>query len=255
MKHPYITLVMAVTAAFITSCGTQIQMTEAIPAKVNLRRGTTLVVSSSSGEMVRAFANKIAGDGYYKQPADGNVTALAYLNVRDIDVEKYQSGNSVGASLSATAEVRAGYQIAYRERYRVRIPVDSARHFYTDDACDSFAANVMSDLTPHERTYHVRVNGSSKNPQVDMAAKYAKAGDWNSAASNVLEAIKKDPNDPESWFMAGLVFRQIMDYPKSTLMFKKAYSLKKKGKYMNAIQKNRVLAINDESVKKQLSGE
>lgn len=255
MKRYKAIILVTAFATLLASCGTQIQLTEAIPAKMHLRRGTTLFVQSGDEQMTRAFVNKIAQDGFYKQPGDGNITAYADLNVRDIDVKRKYSDNGVllSADLSATAEVFAGYRTAYRERYSVGIPISSRDYEHFDDACDSFANVVMNDLTPHERAYHVRVKGSSKNAYVGMAAKYAKVGDWNSAATNALQAIKNDPNDPEAYYMAGIILRREMKYDASTRLFQKAYSLKPKGKYKQAIRKNAIMAQNDEYVKQQLS--
>ncbi len=255
MKRYKAIILVTAFAALLASCGTQIQLTEAIPAKMHLRRGTTLIVNSDDDQMTRAFVNKIAQDGFYKQPGDGNITAYAHLNVRDIDVNRRYSDNGVllNTDLSATAEVFSGYRTAYRERYCVGVPIGSHDYEHFDDACDSFANIVMNDLTPHERAYYVRVRGSSKNPYVGMAAKYAKVGDWNSAASNALQALKNDPNDPEAYYMAGIVLRRAMKYSSSTLLFQKAYSLKPKGKYRQAIRKNAIMAQNDEYVKQQLS--
>lgn len=246
----YYTLLAACSAVILSSCGTQIQMTEAIPAQVNLRRGTTLYVTSNDAQLVRSFANKIATDGYYKQPGDGNITALAHMRIYDVNTQK--DAQTGAASFSATTEVTSGYQRLYRERYRVSIPKDIQGHYYVEDACDTYAKDVMEDLTPHEKNFYVRVSGNSKNPDIEKGALACKAGNWEQGEMHAKQAIQTNPEDPEAYFLLGIIERYKMNYAQSTQYFQKADSLKPSGKYKGAISKNKVMERNDQYVQQQL---
>lgn len=248
MKKHYSTTIL-VAAALLSSCGTQIQMTEAVPAQVNLRRGTSININSSDSDMVDAFRNRILRDGFYTLPTDGS-TRFAYLTVRDITTKVDRQTKA--ATIAATTEVTSGGARLYRERYQVSVPRDYQGHYYVRDACDRYARDVMEDLTPHEKPLYVRVSGNSKNPDIEKGALACKAGNWELGEVHAKQAIQTDPQDPEAYYLMGLIERNKMNYTKSTQYFQKAYSLNTSSKYTTAISKNRSMEINDQHVQQQL---
>lgn len=249
MKKHYAAIVAAATV-ILSSCGTQIQMTEAIPAQVNLRRGTSIFVDSTDNDMVDAFRNRILRDGFYTLPTDGT-TRLAFLTVRDITTKV--DPQSKAATIAATTEITSGNMRLYRERYRVGVPRDSQGHYYVQDACDRYARDVMEDLTPHEKALYVRVSGNSKNPDIEKGALACKAGNWELGETHAKQAIQANPQDPEAYFLMGVIERNKMNYALSTQYFKRADALKPSGKYKGAISKNQVMEQNDKYVQQQLS--
>ena len=240
---------MAAATVMVSSCGTQIQMTEAIPAQVNLGRGTSICINSTNSDMVDAFTNRILRDGFYTLPTDSS-TRFAYLTVRDI--KTIVGSQSKAASIAATTEIKSGNMRLYRKRYQVSVRRDYQGHYYVQDACDRYAGDVMEDLTPHEKPLYVRVSGNSKNPDIEKGALACKAGNWELGEVHAKQAIQTDPQDPEAYYLMGLIERNKMNYAESTQYFQKAYSLNASSKYTTAISKNRSMEINDQYVQQQL---
>jgi len=133
------------------------------------------------------------------------------------------------------------------------VDVDCDQSF--EVAFDDLAKKIMEDLTPHERVYYEYVKVSNKNPAAKNAALSMQAGNWKQAAKYAMEAIKNAPQDPNSYYIYGLVKRHEMKYAISTAYFEKAYSMKPDTDYKYAISKNRQLQTNDAYVRKQLTGE
>lgn len=248
-------MVMACAAVLLSSCGTRILMTEAVPAKVDLGRGNNIIICPLSSsldlceKMENAFKNKIRNDAYYTSDSWGGVV----LNIKD--VIKNNSTGKMFATVTAGKPIPYGIDEICSRDYSVRIPLSGDGNYYIEDTFDEFAEMVMDDFTPHEESYYVRVKGSSKNPAVKKAALCMRAGDWKQGAQYAMEAVNNDPQDPEAYYVCGLAKRHDMEYGKSTEYFEKAFSLKPKGKYKTAIYKNRQLQVNDGYVRKQLTGE
>lgn len=251
MKQHYSKLVAACAAALLASCGTQIQMTEAIPAKVNIGRGTTLVVNAPYRDygLKSAFQEKIMADGYYKLPGYSADGPVAMLNIEDVE-----TGRVNGLPyLSADARVATQYQTLYKKGYMSAPYQDSQGVLRYDRASRNIAHNVMNDLTPHEKSIYVRVNGSKENPDVEKGALACRAGNWELGETHAKQALKVNPQDPEALFLMGIIERNKMHYARSTQYFKQADALKPSAKYKSAISKNAVMERNDKYVQQQLA--
>ncbi len=250
MKKQYKIFVLATAlAAFLSSCGTQIQMTEAIPAKVNLGRGTTMNITCFNplDKCVAAeIRKKIVADGFYMIPEQGITRGNAYMKI-STDVEKERiTGSSL---LAAKIDISNGSQVVYHKEYLSTITESGG----VDSAAATIARTVMRDITPYEKNLYVRVKGSKKVPEVASGALACKAGNWEQGEAYAREALQKAPNDPEALFLMGVIERHKMNYTQSSLYFSKANAIKPSGKYKAAISKNKVMSINDQHVSQQLS--
>lgn len=247
-KHYYFSLI---AAGLLSSCGTQIQMTEAIPAKVNIGRGTTLIVDApySNHGLKSAFQEKIMNDGYYKLAGYGATGPVALLNIENVETGTYSNM----PYLAADVRVSTRYQTLYKKGYADSAYRDGQGIVHYEGASRSIARSVMNDLTPHEKTLYVRVNGSKENPDVEKGALACRAGNWELGETHAKQAIKVDPQDPEAYFLLGVIERYKMNYALSSQYFQKADSLKPSSKYKNAIAKNAAMKQNDKYVQKQLA--
>lgn len=252
MKN-YYAIFAACAAAVLSSCGTQIQMTEAIPAKVCLGRGTTVYIGSPYKDygLERALTNKILSDGYYTLPGYSNASnsSVAHLSIRNIETGIYAGMHY----LAADAHVYRHGSMVYNKGYVGTASQDpQSGKIYYDNASKSIANSVMNDLTPHEKNFYVRVKGNSKNPDIERGALACRAGNWAQGEVYARQAININPQDAEAYFLLGVIERNKMNYNKSTQYFQKAYALKPHGKYQTAISKNRVMQQNDQYVQQQL---
>ena len=238
---------------FLSSCGTQIQMTEAIPAKVNLGRNTTMYINGNNNNdrgIAAAIRDKLAVDGYYKLPGQGGLTRSAYMFISRTGVE---ADRATGIPLlSSTIDISNGNQNVYHRNYADTLTNTEGSVLR---AIDTISKTVVHDISPHEKNLYVRVRGSKENPSVELGAKACAAGNWEQGEAYAKEALQQKPDDPEALFLMGVIERKKMNYAQSTAYFTKADTIKPSGKYKKAISKNKVMEQNDKYTMQQLAGE
>lgn len=236
----------------LSSCGTQIQITEAIPAKVNLGRDTTIYIDSydnMGSRIAREISRKLAEDGYYKLPRQG-VSAREVLMVisstrlEPLDSNYFRLKTSVGIYAS-------GRTLYFRGFSRGKL----LNNEKIDRVVDEISTAVVHDISPHEEDLSVRVRGSKENPSVELGATACKAGNWEQGEAYAKQALQRKPDDPEALFLMGVIERKKMNYAQSTVYFTKADTIKPSGKYKKAISKNNVMEQNDKYTMQQLSSE
>ena len=243
MKRLYVTPIIAATAFLVTSCGTQIQMTEAVPAKLNMARGSKVAIAYKGylpdkvGDELLSLMTK---DGYYtfvSGNADYTISIQEHYGVvstpSQYQVDFYVLQGDRGAVL---------YTGRTPEETRVGIPARLAKRIY-----ETFA--------PHEKNLYVRVRGSKENPSVELGAKACQAGNWEQGEAYAKQALQQKPDDPEALFLMGVIERRKMNYALSTAYFARANTIKPSGKYKGAISKNKVMEQNDRYTMQQLAGE
>ena len=237
----------------LPSCGTQIQMTEAVPAKVNLGRDTTMYINGNSdGDrgIAAAIRDKLAADGYYKLPGQGGSIRSAYMVISGTGVE---IDKPTGIPLlSSTIDISNGNQNVYHRNYANALTNNEGSALR---AVDTISRTVVHDISPHEKNLYVRVRGSKENPSVELGAKACAAGNWEQGEVYAKEALQQKPDDPEALFLMGVIERKKMNYAQSTAYFTKADTIKPSGKYKKAISKNKVMEQNDKYTMQQLAGE
>lgn len=258
IKHTTTTVLSTAAALVLASCGVQIQMESAVPAEVNLGRGTMIACSphgnNVSQKICYAVANHIRQDGYYTLGSDNDGKPIAYMEVMNAQLETTQSGKYSYTDLIATIRFHdAVDRQLYRRSLKTDVDEDQYGNLYIDDACRTIARTIMLDLTPHSVTYKEKVSPNDENPSIELGAKACAAGNWEQGRSYAQQAIQANPNDAEAYYLMGLIERNALNYAQSTAMFEKANSIEQKGKYKAAIIKNATLSKNEENVRQQLS--
>lgn len=253
MKTAQKCIVASTLLCVLSSCGTQIQMTEAIPAKVNLGRNTTMYINGNSRndrEIAAAIRGKLAADGYYKLSGQGGSPRSAYMFISRTGVEVDRTTRL--PLLSADIDISNGSQNVYHRNYAYTLTNTEGSALR---AIDMISKTVVHDISPHEKDLYVRVRGSKENPNVELGAKACKAGNWKQGEAYAKQALQQKPDDPEALFLMGVIERRKMNYALSSAYFTKADTIKPSGKYKKAISKNKVMEQNDKYTMQQLSGE
>lgn len=254
-----ITGILVSAATFVlASCGVQIQMENAEPAQTNLGRGTMIRFARPGNKISRklchAIANRIIQDGYYTIHSGNTGGRMVFLEIMNAKLKTTTSSNSSYTDLIATIRIRDYVdRELYRTRIKERVDEDSYDNLYVDDACRAIALTVMQDLTPHSVTYKEKVSPDDDNPSLELAAKACAAGNWEQGKQYAQQAITARPDDPEAYYLMGLIERNALNYAQSTAYFEKADSIDSESKYKAAIIKNATLATKDEHVRQQLS--
>ena len=141
-------------------------MTEAIPAKVNLGRNTTMYINGNNNNdrgIAAAIRDKLAVDGYYKLPGQGGLTRSAYMFISRTGVE---ADRATGIPLlSSTIDISNGNQNVYHRNYADTLTNTEGSVLR---AIDTISKTVVHDISPHEKNLYVRVRGSKENPSVEL---------------------------------------------------------------------------------------
>ena len=241
MKHLYVTPIIAATAFLVTSCGTQIQMTEAMPAKLNMARGSRVAIAyrgylpDKVGDQLLALMTK---DGYY--------TFVPWNADYTISIQDHYG------SMSTPSPCRVDFYVLQGDRGNV---------LYSGTTSDgvvgtfgSLAKDIYETFAPHEKEYSVRVSVDSKNQLLKQAVEQARKKNYTQARALALASLQQFPKDPETYFLLAMTERADSNFAKSNAYLKKALELKPgKGKYKAALHKNEVIQTNEANVIKQLS--
>ena len=242
MKHLYVTPIIAATAFFVTSCGTQIQMTEAVPAKLNMARGSKVAIAYKGylpdkvGDELLSLMTK---DGYYSfVPRNADYT---------IAIHEYYDG-----ILSTPSPYQVDFYVLQGDRgnvlYSGKTPEESIR------TTEKLAKHIYETFAPHEKEYKVRVSVDSKNQLLKQAVEQARKKNYTQARTLALASLQQFPEDPETYFLLAMTERADSNFAKSNAYLKKALELKPgKGKYKAALHKNEVIQTNEANVINQLS--
>ena len=261
MKTVIKTIATIGVGAFLTSCGVQIQMETTVPAEVNLGKGTLVTIPLSGGTsnvnkhewgLNAAMQDAIMAHGYYKlieypHPASNYVV----MDVSDFRINRHEQH----ADFQSRVVVRNKYGLClYSKTKETYAYKDSKGNFKWDSAYRNIADATMEELTPHRETYYERVSGVDENPSVEEGAKACKRGNWGTGRAYAEEALKVNPNEPEAYYLLGLIERYYKNYASSTSYFEKANSLKPESKYTKAIRYNAQLQRNEQIASQQLNG-
>lgn len=241
-------LPVLVLCGLLSACGIQIQLDNAVPAKVNLGRGARVVVRDSTHAhsplnrdaavaLCRAFRHQMAEDGYYIPVARGGM-ADARIEMLDTHVHHSGEGEPAYARLCTTIEVESGYRSLYRRREDVYLSRDSHGHPELYDAARDIARKTMKKLTPHVSTYCEYMDENEQNPALGQGARACAAGNWEQGRSLAQQALSVNPNEAEAYYLLGLIERHAQNFAASDEMFRKVASLGNKSKYSEGIRGN-----------------
>ena len=249
--------------AVLSACGIQIQLENAVPAEVNLGRGTRVEVRDAtharsplnrkaSRELCRAFRHQIAEDGYY-EPVSWGGAEVARIEMRDTHVRFSGEGKHAAARLCTTVEVEVGYRNLYRSHEDVYLSRDSDGHPALYDAPRDIARKTMKKLTPHVSIYCEYVDENEQNPALGQGARACAAGDWLLGRRLAQQALSVNPNEAEACFLLGLIERRDQNFAASDEMFREAAALGNKRKYTEAIRGNAAIQRNAAAYQLQLA--
>lgn len=258
MKTGHALTMTAAVAMLLCSCGTQIEMMETVPAKVSFGRGTPIVVNSPAHDygLRREMREHIQSNGFYKL-ADNATPASACMNFRNVILKKDLPKNKEqrpSARLLATVEVMHNQHTEFFKSFNENVPIDQQGVEHVDRACHHIAASIMSDITPHDVCFSVWVKGNKENPAIEQGAEACSRGDLDRAECLAHEALKVNPQEPEAFYLLGVVERRRLNFDKSSAYFRKANALAPSSKYSSAIDKNRDMLNNARKVKQQMEG-
>ena len=189
----------------LSSCGTQIQMTEAVPAKVNLGRNTTICIDSYDNlgsRIAREISRKLSEDGYYKLPTQRvsdweALMVISSTRLEPLDSNYFQLKTSVGIYAS-------GRTLYFRGFSRGKL----LKNEEIDRVVDEISTAVVHDISPREEGLSVRVRGSKENSGVELGANTCKAGNWEQGEAYAKQALQRKPDDLEALFLMGVIERQ-----------------------------------------------
>ncbi len=229
-------------------------MTEAVPAKVNFGRDTTMYIrsiNSLDSRIAEEIGRKLTEDGYYKLPMQRISDREAYMTISDTKLVP-KSGYPDHFQLKTDVRIFTGGQNLYHRGF---LRGNLLKNEKIDHVVDEISTDVVHDISPHEKDLYVRVRGSKENPSVELGAKACKAGNWKQGEAYARQALQQKPDDPEALFLMGVIERKKMNYALSSVYFTKADTIKPSGKYKKAISKNKVMEQNDKYTMQQLAGE
>ena len=261
-------MVCMLVAWGMSSCATQVYLNRWEPSQVDLARGSALrVLAEAHGplryELKRAFQQQIAADGFYcvaRHTGDADVR-LHHVEV-DMEHPPVDDGHHGDRhereehervrEVELTADVICNYQRIYRRECSALVSYDIHGHPDWEAACESIAAKVMRDLTPHIVRYSVGVDAVEGNPAVEQAAQACAAGNWEQGRSLAHAALQQNPDEPEACYMLGVIERNARNYTASDSWFRKANSLRPASKYSGAIRDNAHLQAAEQRARYQL---
>ncbi len=206
-----------------------------------------------ASELNQAIIAEIVESGYYLPPCEEKARHYVTLDITNTNVEVTGSGNSAYADLNARIVLRIGNSTYYNKYKSISLRRSGSSGWDIPRACRGIARAVIEEITPHAVTYKEKISPNDENPSLELGAKACAAGNWDQGRHYAQQAINAQPNDPEAYYLMGLIERNALNYAQSTYYFEKALSIEAKGKYKAAITKNSSLAKNEEYVRSQLS--
>ena len=244
---------------FLCACGTQVQLQTLEPSQVNLSRGSSLRVTSvynnyASARLEDALYNRLAATDFYSL---GGSAAILYIERAHVHQDRYINHTckpdehchcveSVETTLTATVQLELNGQIIYR-----RTLSDTSYSDYAD--YDDVARDIVRDLVPRTVTYSVRIKPQDGNETLEQAAQACKHGDWLSGRSLAESSLQTHPNDPEAYYLLGIIERNERHFSASDSCFRKAAQIKPSSRYTNAIRDNAEIKAKEELARRQLN--
>ncbi len=262
---------MAVGTLLLASCGTDLYMEQAEPAKINLGRGSRVCVTSNytrySPELVNEVERRLLNSGYYtisNAPAFAN--AVMYLN---LDVYRDRNYDTHDHDKKYDKKHDKDHKNYDSDRYNVRLDLRAvwqdgsviglgsySDFFYGRDnfPANSLARNIAADVVPHMGSYSVNIDTSSEKPVLEQAAQACKAGNWNQGESLARQYVDQT-GDPEGYFLLGVIARKSGNENKAVNYFQKAASMSPgTGKYVREMERGGELRARQQLMDAQTRG-
>lgn len=236
-----------------------------MPSKINVGKGARLGVivtwdgddsklkMTACHELRRSLQSALINSSYYTYNHTlGGDDGYLSGHIREVETQSNNHGTN-WLEMDITIEFKHYGRGTVYHRRRNQMALDYGRGYEIAAACNSIAADVMSDIEPHLYTYYEKVKGRKENPAIELAAKACAAGNWSQGESYALDALKINPNEAEAHFVMGLVERNRSNWSASNSYFEKAANADPgNGKYRNAILRNSSLRRNEEAFNTQM---
>ena len=257
-------LFLAASAAFVVSCSSGIVMKSYYPSQAGVKRGESLVVVTDSAseeayKLVNDIKKKLETKNYYRMGADGG--SILYLHDVDVDINSYyhRNGNyKAEVTLSGDVSMVSGGAVTYSKRHSF----DDSGIIYRDsrDECkwliryDDFSDAVVYDVIPYAYEYTVEIYPAKGNSLLEHAAECCADGDWEQGRFLAENSIVVFPNDPEGYYLLGMISRHERNFDAARDYFRKAADISYAERYNKAISDTDVIERNEALVREQMNG-
>ena len=257
-------LLAAVVTLLLVSCSSGIVMKSYWPSQAGLLRGEPLVVTSernneTSNKLVNGIKKKLEQQNYYRIGVnDGNILYLHNIDV-DINTSYYRDGNyKAYVTLSGDATFVSNGNVVFSRHYSF----SDNGIIYRDsrDQCEwlikynDFIYDVVYDVVPYSYEYTVEIHPAKGNSMLEHAAECCAEGNWEQGRFLAENSLTVFPNDPEGYYLLGMIARQERNFDEARAQFRKAAEFSYAERYNKAIADTDRIEQNEALVRKQMNG-
>ena len=261
-------LLLAATSLIAVACTPTIEMLTYAPSMAGLDRGSPMVVfpeyqNEVGIELANIIKSKLEEKNYFRMGVP-NVNAVCIYNIgtsREILDTFRDSGNKldrVRVTLTGRLVVTGPEDILHSRTISVTdtgsIYNDSQRDFYRLLDYEEFADNVVADIVPHSYIYEVEIEPAKGNSMLEHAAECCADGDWEQGRFLAENSLTVFPNDPEGYYLLGMIARQERNFDEARDFFRKAADISYAERYSKAITDTNIIEQNEALVRKQMNG-
>ena len=261
-------LSLAVGALFATACSNEIEMLTYAPAKTGLERGAPLLIIPQQDDFVNrelseTIKRKLDEKNYYRIGVDGG-NILGVQNVRtsreNLSRDYYQGHvyDRARITLSGNAVVNNNDAVLYSSTISTSdtgsITDDRIRDYHRIIDFEGFADIVVSEIVPHAYVYEVEIFPVDGNTMLEHAAECCADGEWNEARFLAENSVTVFPNDPEGYYLLGMIARHDRRFDDARAYFAKAADISFAERYSTALTETDIIEHNEALVRKQMNG-
>ena len=231
-------LSVVLSVFLLVSCGTDLYLDQPVPAKINMGHGSKVCVTSSfsrySPELVSQVEKRLINSGFYtvaNSPAWADSVLHLDLDVyrdRTYDSDDHRDNKKDKKHHSSSSDrynVHLTCRAVWRDGSVLGVKTYSDYYYGKKNfPASSLAREITNDLIPHMGSYSVNIDTSSEKPLLEQAANACKAGNWSQGESIALQYVSQT-NDPEGYFLLGVIARKSGNESKADNYFRQAASL------------------------------
>jgi uncharacterized protein HemY len=117
-----------------------------------------------------------------------------------------------------------------------------------------FAEKVANQIVPHSYIYEVEIEPADGNSMLEHAAECCADGDWEQGRFLAENSLTVFPNDPEGYYLLGMIARQERNFDEARAQFRKAAEFSYAERYNKAIADTDRIEQNEATVRQQMNG-
>ena len=256
-------LLLTATAVITVACTPTIDMLTYAPSMAGLDRGSPLVVypeDQHTADIQLANAIKIALErrNYYRLGVP-NVNTLCVRDLRTHTEAIYVGGrrsDRVYATLTGDLVVADSQSVLHSKT----ISATDDGFMYDDDDLyrildyTGFAEKVVNQIVPHSYIYEVEIEPAKGNSMLEHAAECCADGDWEQGRFLAENSLTVFPNDPEGYYLLGMIARQERNFDAARDYFRQAAEISYAERYSKAITDTNIIEQDEALVRKQMNG-